>query len=337
MSFSVKSPGLLSSIQDGGRWGHQKEGVLVNGAMDRLALRLGNLLVGNSAEAAALEITQVGTGLYFEEDHLIAITGADLSPSINKQAVKMWRPVWVKKGSLLEFGAPKRGRFAYLSVAGSFDVPPIMGSKSTYLRAGFGGHQGRSLQAGDLLPCGNPSEAATHLSKRLQQKLRNSPFAAVSWYVSPELAPQYEVSPTIRLIEGPEYHLFSAESQQSLWQEQFEVTIQSDRMGYRLKGKPLALSAPAELISSAVTFGTLQVPPNGDPIVLLADRQTTGGYPRIGQLASVDFSKLVQVLPGKSVVFSPISLQRAQQLYIAQEKEIAQFKQALYLKFKETI
>jgi antagonist of KipI len=332
MSIRVEKAGLLTSIQDKGRWGYQKNGIIVSGPMDALALRVANILVGNKEGDAVIETYLTGLKISFDEDSLIAITGADLSPKINGEPVKMWRPVFIRKDSILEFTKPVLGCFAYLAIAGNFDVPKVMGSSSTYLRAGIGGFKGRPLQAGDIIPGNTISKKAERLVKSLSDERSTSAFFQSGWTVSNELKPRYEEHPLIRAIAGPEHSLFQKNSQDYFWHGKFQVSSRSDRMGYRLKGQPLALTEITEIISSAVDFGTVQVPADGNPIALMADHQTTGGYPRIAQVITADLPKLTQVLPGKTIRFREVSLNEAQQLYLEQEQQIEYLKRAIQIK-----
>jgi antagonist of KipI len=332
MGLKIISSGLLSTVQDLGRYGYQKEGVIVSGAMDAFALRVGNLLVGNAEGAAGIEVTFLGPRIRFEADQLIAITGGNLSPAINGEAVKMWRPILVRKGSQLDFGAPALGCRAYLAVSGSFDIAKVLGSLSTYLRGEFGGLKGRALKAGDCIPCPGPTAWGQALVQHLAGQGKPAAWVQARWTPAPQLYPQLEETQTIRAIKGPEYALFGENSHQAFWQEEFIVTSDSDRMGYRLHGPALSLKKENEMVSSAVTFGTIQVPADGHPIALLADHQTTGGYPRLAQVITADFSKLAQVPLGRKIRFEEVSLEEAQYLYIRQEQDIDQIKRALALK-----
>ena len=321
MSLRIRRPGLLTTVQDLGRFGYQQDGIIVSGAMDALALRVANLLVGNPETAACLEITLLGPRICFEADGIIALTGAQLSPTLNDQPVSLNRSVWVAAGTELAFGPAVAGCRAYLAVAGGVAVPPVLGSRSTYLRAGFGGHEGRALQAGDVLPVGAPSA----VSERLMQLLARpeAGWAAAGFTAGPVLGPRPPYRPVLRAVRGPEYEQFSAESQRAFWQEHFTITPAADRMGYRLQGPPLARLEETELLSSAVTFGTVQVPADGQPIVLGADRQTTGGYPRLAQVISADWPVLAQAVPGQALRFREVSVREAQALYAAQEQAVA--------------
>ncbi|GHA55609.1 5-oxoprolinase subunit C family protein [Pontibacter akesuensis] len=332
MGITVHKPGLLTTVQDLGRYGYQKQGVIVGGAMDKLALRLANLLLGNEKNAAALEITQQGPELAFEQETLIALGGADLSASINGERVYLWRPVLVKAGSVLSFGKPLVGNYAYLAVAGGLAVPEVIGSRATYLRAGIGGLEGRALRSGDVLHAGEPNELNRLVLSRLLLRDEQTAFTVASWFPEPELLPTYKPNPVLRALRGSEYTLFTENSQNYIWNEKFSVTIQSDRMGLRLQGAILALEQEAELLSTAVSFGAVQVPAEGSPIVLMADSQTTGGYPHIAQVISADLPQLAQVQPTKTIRFEEVTLEEAQRLYIQQEQNISGLKQAIYHK-----
>lgn len=335
MSIEVLTPGLMTSLQDLGRYGYQKHGVIVSGAMDTYALRIANLLTGNSEGEAALEITLVGPKLKVEKGTLLAITGGNLSPVIEGKPVPMWRPVYITHDSILEFGACKSGCRTYLAVAGGYDVPAVMGSKSTYIRAGIGGFAGRTLKSGDRLKRGPLSEQALQITKHLIKRSSDEYFIAPAWYAGHGYIPEAPVKPvTVRMMKGRQFDFFTEDSKERLLRQPFTITTQSDRMGYRLSGEQLNLSEPLELISEAVALGTVQVPPDGNPIILLADRQTAGGYPKIGQLALVDVLKIAQAKPGSSLLFEEVTVEEAEQLYLTKEKEIETVKTALRLKLK---
>ena len=334
MSLQIISAGLLTTIQDTGRNGHQKEGIIVSGAMDALALRIGNLLVGNPENAAALEITLLGPQIYFAAEHIICLTGADLSPEINNNRVKMWRPIRIPKGSLLQFGKPALGCRTYLSISGSFAINPVLGSYATYLRAGLGGLNGIPLQAGDIIPCPGTNATANNLVRAFNPEDNPNSFISASWTITSQLYPKYELKPIIRVMKGPEYNWFKESSQANFWHYAYRVSPQSDRMGYRLDGTLLFLKEKSELLSGAVTFGTVQVPAQGNPIILMADHQTTGGYPGIAQVITADFSTLAQVAPGQNIFFKEASLSEAQELLFRQEQRIAQLKSAINFKLK---
>ncbi|MFC6221853.1 biotin-dependent carboxyltransferase family protein [Hymenobacter artigasi] len=320
MSLHILRPGLLTTVQDLGRYGYQQHGIIVSGAMDALALRVANLLVGNAETAAGLEITLLGPRIFFETDHLIALTGAHLSPTLNGQPVGRNRAVWVAAGAELAFGPAVAGCRVYLAVAGGVAVPLVLGSRATYLRAGFGGLDGRALRAGDVLPVGEPLPLGTRLTQSLASPGRA--WVQARFTPDPTLCPTPRPAPIIRAVPGPEYAQFSAASQRAFWREPFAITPAADRMGYRLQGPKLERPAATELLSSAVTLGTVQVPAGGQPIVLLADHQTTGGYPRLAQVISADFSALAQARPGQQLRFEEVALDEAQALYLAQERQL---------------
>lgn len=310
----IHKAGMQTTVQDLGRSGLQKYGVVVAGAMDPYALRMANLLVGNDENAAALEITLVGPEIQFEQEGLISICGADFSPQLNGVAVGLWRPIDVQKGQILSFGTPRRGSRAYLAVAGGIRVPEIMGSRSTYLRAKLGGANGRALESGDQLAVG--------------ERPHSSPFER-SWFMPPVY---YSSKPEIRVTAGRQVDLFTEDSRQRFFSELFTVSSQSDRMGYRLNGPQLALSVPHEMQSEAVAFGSIQVPPDGNPIILMADRQTTGGYPKIAEAITVDLPLISQLKPGERLRFTEVSIEEAQHLLRVQEQTIRCLKKAIRFK-----
>ena len=322
--IEVLKPGPLSALQDLGRVGHQRFGVIASGVMDEWAHRTANLLVGNAADEASLEITLMGPVLRFHADALIALAGADLSPMLDDQPLPMATPVLVRAGARLAFGRRLFGCRVCLAVRGGFPVPPVMGSRSTYLRAGFGGFEGRALRAGDRLPLGPDAGGAAFGGLRRALAAGEAPMALPPDFeapVHPALA-----GGALRVIAGQQWPRFTAQARESLVSDSFTVNRNSDRMGYRLEGPALALSAPLEMISEAVTFGTVQVPPDGQPIVLMADRQTTGGYPKIATVASVDLPLMAQKLPGDSVRFTGIELDAARALDAAREAQFGQLR-----------
>jgi antagonist of KipI len=324
----VLRPGLLTTVQDGGRPGLQRHGVVVGGALDDFALRVANLLVGNAARAAGLEITLLGPALRLAADHLLALGGADLTAMLDGEPVPPWRAFAAAAGSTLSFRGPVSGARAYLAVAGGVDVPPVLGGRGTDLRAGFGGLDGRPLRAGDTVPAGTAATAAAALRAALLRGGRR----VAAWGAGPGLLPRYAAEPVVRVLPGPEHDLFTAASRAALVEASFEVRPQSDRMGYRLGGPRLELADPLELVSSPVTAGTVQVPAGGQPIVLLADRQTTGGYPRIAHVVTVDLPLLAQAPPGAAVRFRAIGLAEAQRLWLERERDLRTFAEAVRLR-----
>jgi antagonist of KipI len=331
MTLRVEAPGLLTTVQDAGRRGHQREGVPEGGAMDPFALRVANLLVGNREGDAALEITLTGPMLHFESGTLVALAGAELGATVAGQELSPWRAVWIPAGSTLSFRGPGTGCRVYLAVAGGLAVPEVLGSRSTFVRARLGGLEGRALRAGDVLPRGAPSPLSGRIAAALSA---DGSLAVARWGVGLSLRPGYSDHAVVRLLPGSHAQALSADSREELFRAEFHVSPHSDRTGYRLEGPGLEYAVAPRLLSEAVTFGTVQLPPDGTPIVLMADRQTTGGYPRIGEVASVDLPLLAQLRPGDRVRFRPCSLAEAQTRYLSRESGIAQLRQAISLLYR---
>ncbi|WP_280769542.1 biotin-dependent carboxyltransferase family protein [Salipaludibacillus daqingensis] len=308
--LKVEKPGLMTTIQDLGRTGYQQYGIVVSGAMDSFAVRVANILVGNEESDAALEVTMMGPHIEFLADTVLAIGGADLSASLDDKRIPPWKSVYVKKGQVLSFGKPEHGMRAYVAVNGGIEVEPLLGSKSTYVKAKMGGIEGRELQKGDVLN-GRPS------SKEVLQKV-------AGLVVSRELLPDYISSQPIRVIGGPDETAFTKSGLETFYSGEYECTRDVDRMGYRLLGPVIEHKETADILSDAVTMGTIQVPSNGQPIILLADRQTSGGYARIGTVISVDLPRLAQQAPGGKIRFQSISIEKAEQLLRNREKALFQ-------------
>lgn len=321
MTVKVLHAGLLTTIQDLGRYGAQKYGVIVSGAMDSYSLRLANLLVGNEEGEGALEVTLFGTSLQFEQDQLIAITGGDLAVSLDGKKAPMWRPILARKGSILTFKSGTKGSRAYIAFAGGITIPQTMGSKSTYLRAGIGGFQGRALQKDDSFECGEMNELSQSFFSKL--KKMNAHF---TWSINYKQLINFQQTQTIRVLKGTEFERFDEKSKQLLFKESYILTTQADRMGYRMEGAALSLTEEFELLSEGVTYGTIQVPSNGQPIILMVDRQTTGGYPKIGQVISADLPSLAQLQPTATVQFLEVSLEEAETELIMNERIIREIK-----------
>lgn len=328
--ITIEKAGLLTTVQDLGRYGYQKFGVVVSGAMDTYSHRVANLLVGNEENAATLEITLLGPSIVFDEDALISICGGDLTPTINGLPVRMGRSIFVKKDSILSFGTCKAGCRAYLAVAGGFSVPTILNSKSTYLRAKIGGYKGRALKTGDVLEVDTPCVLSKKIIHSLRNRLSSGTFLEENWFF-PSM--KYGKIFQIRLLKGRQFDLFTSDSQEKVFKESYQIQAESDRMGYRLNGPYLSLKFSKELISEAVNFGTIQVPSDGNPIILMADRQTTGGYPKIGQVAMVDLPLIAQAKPGDHLRFSEVSLLKAQQLFLERKRVIELLKIGIRFKY----
>lgn len=296
--LKVLKPGLQTTVQDLGRVGYQQYGISPSGAMDTFSMQMANILTGNSLGEAVLEASLTGPTLEVLADLVISFCGGNFSVTVDGNEAPMWKSMRIKKGQILSLGAARQGARGYLSVAGGFEVPLVMGSKSTYLNGGFGGVEGRSLQKGDIL-YGNPI------------------FQIPLKFVHPSVIPPYEKKMEVRVILGPHQDCFARESIQAFLSEEFVVTPQSNRMGCQLKGPRLEHIEGPDIISDPVPLGGIQVPASGQPIILLAERQTTGGYTRIGTVISVDIPVLAQAAPGTSVRFREISLEEAHKAYTA--------------------
>ncbi|WP_198085847.1 biotin-dependent carboxyltransferase family protein [Variovorax sp. E3] len=303
MTIEVLKPGALSTFQDLGRIGHQHNGIPVSGVMDERSHRLACMLVGNAPSQATLEVTLLGPTLKFEAPAVIAVCGADLSATLGGNTLPLGTQVSVAAGDLLSFGKRASGLRAYIAVAGGYALQPVMGSTSTYVRGGFGGAQGRPLQKGDRIALG---PAAT-----------GTPSVDANGFMFPKEVQRPSGTP-LRIVPGREWQAFEPCAHRAMAEQAFRVSPRSDRMGYRLEGEPLRLLQALELQSEAVSFGTVQVPPDGFPIVLMADRQTTGGYPRIANVATVDLPRLAQVMAGDELRFEWITLDAAQKLAVVQ-------------------
>jgi len=330
VTLRIITGGLQTTVQDLGRPGRQRSGIPVCGAMDPFAHRVANMLVGNDDDAATLEASLLGPGITFDEPAVIALAGGDLSATISGNDVAPWHALTVPQGAMLRFGEARVGCRAYIAVAGGIDVAPVFGSRSTYLRAQFGGLEGRALRSGDVLNPGIPSPTA----ERITAALRASGTTAVGrWTVANSARPAYNDDPIVRVIPGAHHELLDDTSRERLVSSTFRVSSNSDRMGYRLSGVELSLRQPTELLSEAVAFGTIQLPPGGEPIVLMADHQTTGGYPRIGEVATVDLPLIAQLKPGDRLRFRLVSVEKAQQAYLAQERDLSMARAAIRLRY----
>jgi antagonist of KipI len=309
--IEVLRGGMLTTVQDLGRPGYQNLGVVAGGAADRFAARVANVLAGNPENAALLEMAFAGPKLRFEEDRIVAWCGAAFAVTHDGEPVPKNRPVHLPAGSVLEFGGAKTGAMAWLAVNGGIDVAEVMGSRSTDLVGEFGGFEGRKLTTGDRLEIGRIDS------------LKWRPRVPVSWSLVPERLVAVCGPGVIRVMRGPEWEWFSEEAREALFQSDFQATKEGNRMGIRLSGPPLPLAGPREMISAAVDHGVIQVPPSGRPIVLGADRQTIGGYPRIGVVATVDLGKLAQLRPGETVRFREIQTSEAHALLLRRERDFA--------------
>lgn len=303
MGLVVKKPGIITTVQDGGRYGYQGSGFTTNGVMDHRAYIIANLLVENDSNAPVLEFALAGPTLRFTTNSVFAITGGDFSPTLDKRPVAMYEAVVAPRGSILHFGAPKTGCYGYVAIAGgSVDVPEVMGSRSTNLKCKLGGWKGGSLSSGDYLPF--VTNSVDFLPNLGSHRIDNDN----DYYGF------YQDEIILRIIPGPQDDMFTPQGIETFYTQTFTTTAKGDRMGYRLDGPVIETKAGSDIISDGIAFGAVQVPSHGRPIIMLADRQTTGGYAKIGTIATVDIPKLVQRPPHRKVRFQAISVQKAQDL-----------------------
>ena len=289
----VIDPGPLTTVQDLGRPGYQRLGIPTSGPLDRAALVLANRLVGNPDAAAGLELTLRGPRLEVRRECVVAVTGADMGFLVNGQAAPAWTAVRLRPGDVVAFRMVTAGCRAYLAVTGGLDVPPALGSRATYPRGRLGGLEGRPLQKGDGLPIGPPAGGLDRVEGRT---------------VRPARRPAYPAEIDCRVILGPQDDRFTPEGIAAFLDGPYEVTPQADRMGYRLKGPLITHARGHDIISDGIPLGGIQVPGEGQPIVLLVDRQMTGGYTKIATVISVDIGRIGQTKPGHRVRFRRVTL-----------------------------
>jgi biotin-dependent carboxylase-like uncharacterized protein len=300
-AIEILEAGLLTTVQDKGRYGYQRFGMPVAGAMDVFALRVGNALVGNDDGAAGLEMTVLGPKIRFLANTWIAVTGANLGATLDTEPMAVWQSVEVAKGSEVAFKGPEDGMRAYLAIAGGIDVPVVMGSRSTYLKAVIGGLEGRGLRPGDVL---NTSDSRSAFLSRMAPDI---------------MAQAYGSEHEVRVVFGPQYGRFTQAGIDVFLGSPYKVAIQSDRMGYRLEGPVIEHGDGPDVISDGTSFGAVQVPGDGQPIVLLADRGTTGGYTKIATVINSDLYKFAQAMPGQTMSFKSVSIEEAHEIYRIRE------------------
>jgi antagonist of KipI len=334
MKVFVRSAGFLTSVQDLGRAGYRQSGISIGGALDSHALRVANALVGNEDGAAGLEATLGSLRLRFGDPRVVAWCGGAFAVTVDDENLPPGHAGLVGKDEELVMTAPKTGARAWLAISGGLDVLPVLGSRSTDLRGNFGGHEGRTLRDGDVLPLGTTGrlkerrfETADLIGRRLQTA---APWIS-EWSAPTPWAVTTHRDRILRMVRGANWDRFTSAAQNSLAAAPFTVTPDSDRMGARLDGPDLPRLDASDLLSEAVTPGTLQVPPNGKPILLLGDCQTIGGYPKIAHVITVDLPIAAQLWPGDIVRFHEISLADAQELLRERENDFARFRVGLSL------
>jgi antagonist of KipI len=301
MSITILKPGMMSSLQDLGRWGFQQFGVPIGGAMDKVSAALANIICGNDENEAVIEMTLHGTLIMFNEAAFCAIVGGGCKAYIDDVELPFNRLLWIPAFSIIKTTASIQGCRSYLAVSGGFNVKKVLGSASTYTPSGIGGINGRNLITGDMLAF--KREQNLHVASNLHM-LPNG-VGISHWHTADLVVPTPDIA-TVHAIKGPEFDRFNTASQEDIFNSIFTISSQSNRMGYRLEGKKLTLEHKAEMVSTAVTTGIVQVTHEGDPIILMADAQTTGGYPRIARICAADISLLAQCRPGAKIQFREI-------------------------------
>lgn len=310
-SVKIKMAGPLTTIQDKGRIEYQQSGMSVSGVMDDYSFRAANLLVGNQETEAVLECTLLGPTMEFTGDAVFAVTGATAQVKVNGQPSFIWRAIRVKAGDTVSFSMTTSGTRLYIAFAGGIDVPEVMGSKSTYMKAKVGGFEGRNLKVGDELQLSASEEA---LSKIVLKE------------ASPRMIPSYYSEVTLRAVLGPQDDCFTKAGINTFFGTPYQVTSDSDRMGYRLEGAVIEHKKGGDIISDGIVIGAVQVPGNGKPIILMADRQTTGGYTKIATVITADLPLVGQMRPGSFIRFQKVTVEEAQQVLKEYADKIKIFK-----------
>ncbi|MGE5109175.1 MAG: biotin-dependent carboxyltransferase family protein [Sphingobacteriales bacterium] len=314
--IKVLQPGIQTTIQDHGRNNYQSYGISIGGSMSTFSSRLANILVGNEMNLPVLEIVQSPHLFLFEEDAIVSFCGGGLIPEINNKELSLFEPLLVEAGTTIQLHKPTDGFRLYMAIAGGFKADLFLNSYSTHFLSGSGGYMGRIIKKNDQLFAQNkPSK----LSENIKELLKKNLYFNLDKSLSPKI-----FSKSIRIIKGPEYELLADYSKLLLVSNNFSISNDYNRMGYRLKSDPLSLSQKKEMISSAVTKGNVQLLPDGQTIALMADCQTVGGYPRIAHIIEADHCICAQLKPGDKISFTLISLEEAEQLYLEQEQRLQQ-------------
>lgn len=308
MGAKVLNKGLLSLIQGGPRIGFQQYGVPVSGAMDDYSLRVANMLVGNDEYEACIESLIIGPTIEFDQRSIIAITGGDLGPMLNGISIDMYRSYIVSRGDILSFSGVKNGCRAYIAFGGGIDVPIVMGSKSTYFKGNLGGYKGRELRDDDYI--------------KLLKFDGNINSILPKQYVK-----EYDKEIILRAIRGPQDNMFDSKNIKTFYNSVYNITNECDRMGYRLSGNKINHLDGADIVSDGIAFGAIQIPGHGNPIIMMSDRQTVGGYTKIANVISVDLCKLAQGKPGDKVRFKEVDIYEAHRILKRYEDEIAEIKE----------
>ncbi|MCW3992301.1 MAG: biotin-dependent carboxyltransferase family protein [Candidatus Bathyarchaeota archaeon] len=312
-AFEVVKPGFFTLIEDLGRRGYQIYGVPVSGAMDRRSLRIANMLVGNDEGEAGLEITVYGLELRALSDVVIAVTGGDLGPVLNEAKMPMWQPLRVREGDVMSFRSLRSGYRAYLAVSGGIDVPEVLGSRSTYVRGGFGGLEGRALRMGDVIEI---------------KEQRGDMLRILARKVPEELIPEFKKVVVARVVMGPQDDRFTKDGIRTFLSSEYTISTRSDRMGYRLQGPKIEYT-DYNIISDAILRGSIQIPGDGMPLILMSDTGTAGGYAKIATVIGPDTDTLAQAELESIVKFAKVSIKEAHSILRNYEEEIKKLKEAL--------
>ncbi|MGL5312626.1 MAG: biotin-dependent carboxyltransferase family protein [Peptostreptococcaceae bacterium] len=307
MGILINESGLYTTIQDYGRIGYQEAGFSVCGAMDKRSLTIANLLVGNREDEACIEATLIGPKIEFTDINIIAITGGNLNPKINGKYVNMYEAIIVKRGDILSFTNAVSGARAYIAFAGGLDIENTMGSKSTNVKCNIGGYRGRNLKSGDCIGFISPKDYLPNFASRKLEIKENK---------------MNEKNISLRVILGPQEDAFTKEGIETFFNSTYEVTKDFDRMGCRLDGPEIEHKESADIISDGIVLGSIQIPSHKKPIIMLTDRQTTGGYTKIGTVITIDIPKLAQAKVGDEIKFELINIEKAQKLYREEELSI---------------
>ena len=320
MGIRVLKAGMLTTVQDLGRNGYQSQGFSVAGVMDVRSFKIANLLLDNPENEAVLEFTLIGPTLQFTSDTIIATTGGDFQPTVNGEPAPMYTALYMKRGDILKFGSARTGSRGYIAFSSYLDIPVVMGSRCTNLKSKIGGYKGRKLKDEDYIGF---RIKRRYLPYFLSRKLDLDEFD--------------EEEVTLRVVMGPQDDMFTKQGIHTLLSETYTVTSDFDRMGCRLEGPFIASKNGSDIISDGIAFGSIQVPAHGKPIVLLADRQTTGGYAKIATVASVDIPKLVQRKTDHKIRFQAITVEEAQKLYLEEEEQYVAMRSQIHTPCKEVL
>lgn len=320
MGIRVLKAGMLTTVQDLGRTGYQSQGFSVAGAMDVRALKIANLLLDNPENEAVIEFTLIGPTLEFTSATIIAITGGDFGPTINGEPAPMYTAIYMNKGDILKFGSAKTGSRGYIAFSSYLSIPVVMGSRCTNLKSGIGGFKGRKLQVDDLI--------------LFRIKRRYLPY-----FLSRKLTPDdySKEAEELRVVMGPQDYKFTKQGIETFLSEEYTVTSDFDRMGCRLDGPYIASKEGSDIISDGIALGSVQVPSHGKPIILLMDRQTTGGYAKIATVISVDIPKIAQRKTDHKIRFKAITVEEAQKLYKQEIEEFDKMRKIIHQPCKEVL